>query len=60
MLNTAWASKINWTQVVAFAASVAVVFGIDVPDQTKVEAVAGIQGIQSVMTWMFRTWFTAK
>lgn len=59
-INSAFVSKINWTQIIALAGSFLVVFGIDVPDQTKLDAVAGIQGVQSVVTWVFRTWFTAK
>lgn len=59
-MNTAWLSKINWTQALGVLASVFVVFGIDVPPETQVAAVTGIQGTQAVLTWVFRTWFTAK
>lgn len=59
-MNSAWLSKINWTQAFGVLASVFVVFGIDVPPETQVQAVAGIQGAQAVLTWVFRTWMTAK
>lgn len=57
-MNTAWLSKINWTQGIAMVAMVFTVFGVDVPDSTKVDAVAAITAGQGVLTWVFRTWFT--
>lgn len=60
-VKSAWSSKINWTQVVALGASVAVVAGCtkcDMPAETQVALVLAIQGVQSVMTWVMRTWFT--
>lgn len=59
-INSAWTSKINWTQALGVVASVLVVFGINIPPETQVAAIAGIQGVQAVATWVFRTWFTAK
>ena len=53
-------SKINWTQLVALAAMVLTVFGVDIPDEQKVAIVATIQGAQSVLTWVLRTFFTTK
>lgn len=58
--KSAWASKINWTQIVGMLAMLGTVFGIDVPDDVKTQLIAGIAGIQAVVTWVFRTWFTTK
>lgn len=59
-VKSSWASKINWTQAVAMGASVAVIFGVDVPPEQQVAIVAVIQGVQSVATWVLRTWFNAS
>lgn len=56
-VKSAWLSKINWTQAVAAAASVGVIFGIDLDPKTQVALVGVIQGAQSVATWAFRTFF---
>lgn len=58
-VKSAWLSKINWTQVVAFAASVLAVKGIDLDASTQVAVVMTIQGIQGIATWVMKTWFTA-
>lgn len=59
-VKSSWASKINWTQAVALAASVAVVFGVPVEPETQVAIIAGIQGVQATATWILRTWFTKE
>lgn len=58
--KTAWLSKINWTQGVAFIAMLLTVFGLDLPPEQQVAIVGIIQGIQSFGTWVLRTWFTTK
>jgi hypothetical protein len=58
--KSSWASKINWTQIVGMAAMLLTVFGIEMDADTQVAAIAGIQGITSVVTWVLRTWFTDK
>lgn len=57
-VKSAWASKINWTQAVALLAMVLAVFGIDMPPDTKVAIVALIQAVQSIASWIIKTWFT--
>lgn len=57
-VKSAWTSKINWTQAIAVLASIATVFGLDVDPETQVAIVAGITGVQAVITWVLRTWFT--
>lgn len=60
-VQSAWASKINWTQAVGIVASIiAVVSGnkYSIPVETQLSLVAGIQGIQAVATFVMKTWFT--
>lgn len=56
-IKSAWFSKINWTQAVAMAASVGVIFGVDLDAKTQLALVGMIQSGQTVATWLFRTWF---
>lgn len=57
-MKSAWFSKINWTQFVAFLAMVLTVFGIDLPEDVQAQLVVAIGGFQAVVTWVLRTWFT--
>lgn len=57
-VKSAWVSKLNWTQAIALLAMVLAVFGIDVPDNVKLELVALIQAVQSIASWIIKTWFT--
>lgn len=60
-VQSAWASKINWTQAVGIIATVlAVVSGnkYSMPAETQLAVVAAIQGAQAVATWVIKTWFT--
>lgn len=56
-MNPAAFSKVNWTQAVAFIAMLLTLFGIDMPDNVKLEAVALIQAAQSIITWLLHTYF---
>ncbi len=56
-VKSAWLSKINWTQAVALLASLLAIKGFNLDAETQVAIVAGIQGIQSAVTWAFRTFF---
>lgn len=53
-----WESKINWTQIIGFGASLLTLFGYTVPAEYIPHAVVVITGVQSVLTWVFRTFFT--
>lgn len=57
-VKSAWASKINWTQAIAFAAMIGSYFGIDVDAETQAQILAGIVGVSSFVTFVMRTWFT--
>lgn len=50
-------SKINWTQAVAFVAMLLTLFGINMPDDVKLEAVALIQAAQTIATWLLHNVF---
>lgn len=59
-IKTAWLSKINWTQAVAFIAALATMFGIDLDSETQSQILTGIVAIQAVVSWVLRTWFNAS
>lgn len=62
-IKTAWASKVNWTQAIGMASSIAVVAGCakcEVPPETIAALVVAIQGAAAVATWVFRTWFNGS
>jgi len=68
-IASAWVSKINWTQIVAMALSTLVAANpadilqfINVtPDPaTKMTIILGIQGAQSLATWVLRTYFNGS
>ena len=60
MINSAALSKINWTQFISFAAMIAAVFGMDISPEMQVQILSGITAIQTVLTIILRTFFTAK
>jgi uncharacterized protein (DUF697 family) len=60
MLNSPIYSKINWTQVISMAAMLATVFGFDITPEMQVQILAGITAIGTVLTFVIRTFFTAK
>ncbi len=60
-VNSAWWSKINWTQVVGFGCTVlAIVTGsrLSVPPDVQLAIVAAIQGIQALITIILKTYYT--
>lgn len=57
-VKSAWTSKINWTQAVAFLAMLGTIFGLDIPEDVKAAAVSIIVAAATVLTWVFRTFFT--
>lgn len=59
-INPAKLSKINWTQVVGAGAVLVTLFGVEVTEEQKVQIVAGIALASQALTFVFRTFFTAK
>jgi hypothetical protein len=60
-VQSAWLSKTNWTQAVGIMASViAIVSGntYSIPVETQLAIVATIQGVQGVVSWVLKTFFT--
>lgn len=57
-VKSAWTSKINWTQAVSLIATLLALKGVNLDAETQVQIVVGIQAIQAVVTWVFKTWFT--
>ena len=58
--KSAWFSKINWTQFVGMGATVLALVSANkynIPPEQQAVLIAGIQGIQSFATWIWRTWF---
>lgn len=60
-IKSAWASKINWTQIVG-AAAMLLTFAtggkFDISADQQVSIVVTIGVICNVATWIQRTWFT--
>lgn len=60
-VQSAWLSKINWTQAVAISAS-ALVFltggKVNIPIEVQMQIVTGITVAQGIATWIIKTWFT--
>lgn len=60
-VESAWLSKINWTQAVGILASVLTVISgnkYQIPPETQLAIVGAIQGLQGVASWVLKTWFT--
>ena len=57
-VKSAWASKINWTQVISVLAMVLAWFGIDMPPDVRAAVITAISSIAAVATWVQRTWYT--
>lgn len=56
-----WYSKVNWTQVVGIGATALTIVSagnFDIPAEQQVAIVAGIQSVQSLATWIFKTYYT--
>lgn len=56
-VKSGWLSRINWTQVAGPIASGFAIIGLNLTPEQIVAVVTGIQVIQSVITWVLRTWF---
>ena len=59
-VQSAWASKINWAQGIGVIATlIALVSGnkYQIPVETQLSIVTGIQAVQAAVTWITKTWF---
>lgn len=57
-VKSGWFSKISWIQFAGPVASVLAVFGLQLSADQIVALVVAIQAVQSIATWVIRTWFT--
>ncbi len=57
-VQSAWYSKINWTQAIGLAISGATALSGILPPQYGVPVALGVQAAQSVATWYFKTFAT--
>ena len=57
-IKSGWASKINWVQLAGPACSLLAAFGLNLAPDQLVGFVVAVQSVQSVVTWILRTWFT--
>ena len=57
-VKSAWVSKINWVQFAGPVASVGAAFGLNLSPDQVVALVVSVQTVQSIATWIIRTWFT--
>lgn len=60
-VQSAWWSKINWTQGVSLLSTVLTLTlgaAYSIPADTQLAIVASIQGVTNVATWVMKTFFT--
>lgn len=59
-INAPALSKINWTNLVAAAATLMTVFGFDLSIEAQAQIVTGIALVTQLLTVVFRTFMTVK
>lgn len=59
-VKSAWWSRVNWTQAVGMAATIGVLFGLNLSPEEQAKVVATIQGVSALATIILRTWFTTS
>ena len=57
-VKSGWLSKINWVQFAGPLCSLLAAFGLALKPDELVGLVVAVQTVQSVATWIIRTWFT--
>ena len=57
-VKSGWVSKINWVQFAGPVCSLLAAFGLALKPDELVGLVVAVQTVQSVATWIIRTWFT--
>lgn len=56
--KSAFLSKINWTQVLTVAFTLLAAFGVNIPEDMKVNLITAVTAIGGLLTVVLRTWFT--
>ena len=58
-IQSAWLSKINWTQIVGFVAMVLAMYGVKVPPDLQAATAVALTAVVAVVTIIWRTFFTS-
>ena len=56
--KSAWFSKIAWTQILTVAFTLLAAFGVNIPDDLKVNLMTAATSIGAVVTIIWKIWFT--
>jgi hypothetical protein len=57
-VQSAWASKINWGEVVKVGAAFLAVKGINIPPDVQNDILLSIISLGGIYTFVMKTWFT--
>lgn len=58
--KSAWLSKINWAAIISVGFTLLAAFGVNIPDELKIQIMAMVSAIGGIATVVMRTWFTTK
>jgi len=58
--KSAWASKINWVEIIKMAGVIAPAAGLVVPPDLVPAVVGAVSAVGGLVTIVMRTWFTTK
>lgn len=54
----AFLSKVNWASVISVVFTMLAAFGLNIPDELKVQILAAVSAITGIVTVVLRTYFT--
>lgn len=57
-VQSAFLSKVNWTQVIMLLLTLITWAGVPIDDATKLQIVSGVVAIGTILTIAWKTWFT--
>jgi hypothetical protein len=57
-VKSAWLSKINWAQILTVGFTLLAAFGVNLPEDMKVNLIAAVTAIGGLATIVMKTWFT--
>ena len=57
-VQSAYLSKVNWTQLIMLLLTVLTYFGVPIDDATKLQIVSGVVALGTVLTVVWKTFFT--
>lgn len=56
--KSSFLSKINWASVISVVFTMLAAFGLNIPDELKVQILAAVSAITGIVTVVLRTYFT--